>query len=435
MRKIIGKDKIIGVSVHDIQELDRAIDDGADYVGIGACFGTKTKDLKQAPIGPIGVKEILEHANHRIPAVVIGGVNAKNVQQVLYFSTTPEKETKLDGVAVVSAIMASEDPAEAARELKALIHEPVPWSLTSKMPWGQKFAKGDLIQNIGDLVSSISSVRPLVHHLTNDVTKNFSANVSISIGASPIMTESTGEFEELSNIKHAGLLVNMGNPSPDGVDVYLTAGSCYNHSGNVTVYDPVGAGATSLRAGAAKEILKHTAFNVIKGNDGEIFAVSGVQSNTKAHGVDSFGDSGLDQRYQAASTLARRCRTVVLMTGKEDLLVDELGNALVFSNGSKYLASITGSGCVLGSIVTAFCSTDHSLIDAEEKVPYGSFVATAAAISLYTIASERAERNPACGGPGTFIPLLLDELYKVQAESTFGNFHWLNALDVRPYEP
>lgn len=72
----------------------------------------------------------------------------------------------------------------------------------------------------------------------------------------------------------------------------MTAGSCYNHSGNVTVYDPVGAGATSLRAGAAKEILKHTAFNVIKGNDGEIFAVSGVQSNTKAHGVDSLATPG-----------------------------------------------------------------------------------------------------------------------------------------------
>lgn len=403
-------------------------------MGVGTCFPTNTKKITKDIIGPIGIKEILEANNNRIPAVAIGGIKAKNVQQVLYFSSTPDKNIKPDGVAVVTAIMSSDDPAEAARTLRGLINEPIAWSLTFKNPWDQQFAKTNLVDSISDLLAILYQTRPLTHQITNLVTKYFCANISIASGSSPIMSECSEEFQDLADIPNSSCLINMGKPTPEGLETYFIAGECYNKNGRAMVFDPVGAGATQLRRDGAKHILQRIAFDVIKGNDGEIFGISGIKSNTKAHGVDSVGDAGMDLRFSAAYAVAKKTRACVLMTGKEDLLVDELGNALIFSNGSEYLAHITGSGCVLGSIITGLCAADKSLLSAEEKLPYGAFVATAAALAIYTIASERAAAHSTCTGPGTFVPLLIDEIYNIQRENSIGNFKWLNSLMVRPYE-
>lgn len=379
----------------------------------------------------------MEANNNRIPAVSIGGIKAHNVQKVLYFSSTPDKNIKLDGVAVVTAIMSSPDPAEAARELRALINDPISWSLTSQAPWNGEFSRANLANSIVDLVSVLANTRPLVHQITNQVTKYFCANISIAVGSSPIMTECNDEFEDLAELKNSSCLINMGSPTPEGIQTYFTAGDYYNKNGRAIVFDPVGAGATRLRINGAHTILRRVAFDIIKGNDGEIFALSGLKSSTtKSYGVDSTGESELEHRFEAAYAVARKYRSTVLMTAKEDLLVDELGNALIFSNGSKYLAEITGSGCVLGSIVTAFCAADKSLLESVEKMPYGAFVATAAALAMYTIAAERAEQagdGTKCTGPGTFVPLLIDELYNIRQENLMGNTKWIDAIQVRPY--
>lgn len=434
VRKLLGPDKILGVSTHDNKELQKAIDDGADYVGIGACFGTKTKDLTRDPIGPIGIKEIISFADHRISAVAIGGINARNIQKVLYFTSSPEKNIKLDGIAVVSAIMANKDPAEAARELKSLIREKTPWTLTSKIPWEQKFAKENLINGIGDLVAQVGTVGPLLHHITNNVSKNFCANIAIAIGASPAMSEAIDEFDDFSSVPDSGCLINMGMPTEEGAKIYKRAGEEYNRKGKTLIFDPVGAGASKLRERVSQDLLQNCAFDVIKGNDGEIFAASKVKSNSsKSRGVDSVGESSNDERFVAGLTLAKKYRSVVLLTGKEDFLVDEFGNALVFSNGSEYLSKITASGCALGTVITALVATDKSFLGNEETIPYGPFIATAAAVSLYTIASERASSKVSCTGPGTFVPLLIDELYALQKESSVGNLEWLKSLRVRPY--
>lgn len=110
-RKMIGSDKILGVSAGTLEEAVKAEKDGADYLGVGAMFPTATKT--DADITSMEtLKEILKTVH--IPVVVIGGINQKTIPQF--------KGLDIAGYAIVSAIMASRQPKEAAAELKGLIH-------------------------------------------------------------------------------------------------------------------------------------------------------------------------------------------------------------------------------------------------------------------------------------------------------------------------
>ncbi|MDU7216980.1 MAG: thiamine phosphate synthase [Dialister sp.] len=110
VRRLIGKDKIIGVSAHCIEEAEKAERDGADYLGVGAIFPTTTK--KDIIITPVNVlREIKETVS--VPVVAIGGINQNNINTL--------KGSHVDGVAVISAIMKSKDPKGSAVALKALV--------------------------------------------------------------------------------------------------------------------------------------------------------------------------------------------------------------------------------------------------------------------------------------------------------------------------
>lgn len=105
-RKLIGKDKILGVSAATISEAKKAQADGADYIGTGAVFPTETKD--DAPsITKQDLRKIVESIN--IPVVAIGGINHENSSELI--------ETGISGLSVVSAIMSAEDPKKASEEL------------------------------------------------------------------------------------------------------------------------------------------------------------------------------------------------------------------------------------------------------------------------------------------------------------------------------
>ena len=107
-REYIGKDKIIGVSAHNVEEALAAQINGADYLGSGAAFVTSTK----TDAGAIDHKVLSAVAHSvKIPVVAIGGINADNITQL--------QNLGLDGVAVVSAIFAAEDIPSAVRDLKS----------------------------------------------------------------------------------------------------------------------------------------------------------------------------------------------------------------------------------------------------------------------------------------------------------------------------
>lgn len=106
-RKLIGSDKILGVSTATIDEAIKAEKEGADYLGVGAVFSTTTKnDARNVSLELL--KEIKGIVN--IPVVAIGGINSNNVEML--------KESNIDGVAVISDILAKEDIKLAAKEIK-----------------------------------------------------------------------------------------------------------------------------------------------------------------------------------------------------------------------------------------------------------------------------------------------------------------------------
>ena len=108
-RALLGPDKILGVSAHNVAEALAAQADGADYLGCGAAFVTGTK-LDAHPV----TAETMTAVTHAvtIPVVAIGGIDAGNILQL--------QGRGLAGVAVVSAIFSARDPAQASRELRAL---------------------------------------------------------------------------------------------------------------------------------------------------------------------------------------------------------------------------------------------------------------------------------------------------------------------------
>lgn len=110
-RKILGKDKIIGISAGSISEALEAEKNGADYLGIGTVFFTGTKKDIEEPIGIEGLKDIVNKI--KIPTVAIGGINKDNCEEVM--------ESGVNGISLISAILANDNIENSSRELRNII--------------------------------------------------------------------------------------------------------------------------------------------------------------------------------------------------------------------------------------------------------------------------------------------------------------------------
>jgi thiamine-phosphate diphosphorylase / hydroxyethylthiazole kinase len=413
-RKLLGPNAIIGVTANNVEEALEAAREGADYLGVGTVFATPTKENTKSIIGTTGVQEVLASlasAGHDVRTVCIGGINHKNVQRVLYQTTSPNK--KLDGVAIVSAIMASEDPKKAASDLRSLIDSPPPFATSL---YKSKLELANLKGDVASVIKGMASMKPLCHNMTNLVVQNFAANVAIAIGSSPIMSSNGLEAGDLASLG-GGLVINMGTTTPEIRKNHLLALAAYNAVGGPTLLDPVGAGATEQRKEGVKALLGGGYFDIIKGNEGEIRTVSGAQG-VKQHGVDS-GSSNLsmEERVALVKGVASRERNVVLMTGSSDVLSDG-ERTLLIHNGHHLLGEITGSGCALGTTI-ASCM----VFKREDKL-----LAAAAGTFMYEIAAQRAAERQDVKGPGTFVPAFIDELYLIRKESLDGNPAWTEKI-------
>jgi thiamine-phosphate pyrophosphorylase len=110
-RKLIGRDKILGVSAENVAQARAAVTDGADYIGASPIFATPTKPDAPPPMGVQGLQELTRACT--IPIVAIGGLNATNAASMIRAGAA--------GVAVISAIVNAEDVERAARELKQVV--------------------------------------------------------------------------------------------------------------------------------------------------------------------------------------------------------------------------------------------------------------------------------------------------------------------------
>ncbi|KAF2144195.1 uncharacterized protein K452DRAFT_267411 [Aplosporella prunicola CBS 121167] len=418
-RRILGKDAIIGVTASSVEEALRATEGGADYLGIGTVFATPTKENTKSIIGTSGLRDILtaltSSSNPSIPTVCIGGINASNTQRVLYQSATPSKQ--IDGIAIVSAIIAAASPKQVSASLATLIKTPPAFAAaqTAFPP----LSPTSIRTHASAILQALASTTPLSHNMTNQVVQNFAANVALCIGASPIMSSNGAEAADLAQLG-GGLVINMGTSTPDSLCAFAQAQRAYNAAGGPVVFDPVGAGATALRRSAVKELLAAGYCDLIKGNENEIGTVAGTGAALQQRGVDS-GTSHLSLREKAAlvQRVAARERCIVLMTGAVDVLSDG-ARTLAVRNGHALLGAITGSGCALGTTLAAYLAAGREC----------KLLAALAGVLHYEIAAERAARRDDVRGPGTFVPAFLDELYRVRGETVEGRSEWLDGARV-----
>jgi len=255
----------------------------------------------------------------------------------------------------------------------------------------------DLPAGIADSLRAIRAQKPLIHNITNFVVMNSTANVLLSLGASPVMAHAEGEVEEMVGFAGA-LVLNIGTLEQAWIETMILAGKAATRLGKPIVFDPVGVGATGLRTAAARRILEETEVTVIRGNASEILALG--EGGGGGKGVDA--THGVDQAGAAAQALARRVRGVVAITGAVDLVTDG-ERTLRLAGGDPLMAMVTGTGCAATAVIGAFLAVESDPL-----------LATAQALSLFKSCGEKAAAGAA--GPGSFAVRLLDVLYAITPE-------------------
>lgn len=137
-------------------------------------------------------------------------------------------------------------------------------------------------------LKKIRETKPLIHNITNFVVMNYTANVLLACGASPVMAHADNEVEEMVDLAGA-LVLNIGTLTDGWVTAMIKAGRQASELGKPIILDPVGAGATALRTNAAKAILAQTWVSVVRGNASEILSGRPGIGNQRGR-RHSFGD-------------------------------------------------------------------------------------------------------------------------------------------------
>jgi hydroxyethylthiazole kinase len=233
--------------------------------------------------------------------------------------------------------------------------------------------------------------RPLVHHITNFVVMNTTANITLCAGALPVMAHAIEEVEEMVGAAGA-LVLNIGTLDSTQVAAMLAAGRRANQLGIPIVLDPVGAGATRLRTDSSRRLLDELSIAIVRGNLAEVATLAGVKAEIS--GVESIGVA--EDAAAVATSFARSRKLVVAVTGAVDVVTD--GTRLVrVANGDPLMGAVTGTGCMATAVVAACAAVEPDRV-----------MAAASALAAYGVAGEIAAAR--AQGPGTFAVQLFDAL-------------------------
>ncbi len=251
---------------------------------------------------------------------------------------------------------------------------------------------------IWERVRRIREGKPLILNITNIVVTNITANVLLALGASPAMSVSGEEIEDLTSLAKA-LVLNMGTPGRSQIRTMELAAARAKELGIPVVLDPVGAGASRLRTDAPLEFLQQGLVSILRGNASEIMSLGG--STHKPRGVDSL--HGSDQALEAAVGLSKNYGCVVCVSGEKDLVVygDKVAKVL---NGHVMMTMVTGMGCSSTCLVAAFAAVEKDYLRA-----------AAMGMALMGICGQEAASQAT--GPGSLETCFLDILYSVDQET------------------
>lgn len=246
-----------------------------------------------------------------------------------------------------------------------------------------------------ECAEQVRAPAPLVHCLTNAVVKEITANVLLSIGASPAMVEHPEEARIFAGLA-GGVIVNVGTVSDEQIDAIRAAVSTAGSHGVPWVLDPVAIGGLPLRTDLARELVG-LAPSAIRGNPSEIVALAGLGQGGR--GVDS--TDTVEAAEDAALALAEKTGGVVAVSGERDLIVSS-GRVTRLRSGHALMPLVIGTGCSLGAAVAAYLGAARPVGLSDHDAVLAAHAHLGAA---GTLAGRVAE------GPGTFRTQWIDALY------------------------
>ncbi len=256
-----------------------------------------------------------------------------------------------------------------------------------------------MLDKIAEDLEKIRDAKPLVHHLTNYVVMNETANTTLAIGALPVMAHAQEEVEEMVSLADA-LVLNIGTLEPYWIESMILAAKKANELGVPVILDPVGAGATRLRTETAKRILNEVKISVVRGNAGEISILGGFGGKVK--GVESEEAGG--EVKEVAHNFSSEYGLVTAITGKVDIVTD--GNRLYqVENGHEMLSRITGTGCMATTVIASFLGVEKDYL-----------IAAIGGLVTFGIAGEKAAKGNE-GKPGSFQVALFDSLANLSSNN------------------
>ena len=265
-------------------------------------------------------------------------------------------------------------------------------------------------------VKNVKENAPLTFCITNFVTVTDCANAALAIGASPIMSNGAEEGGEIVNIASA-LVINIGTLSKSQNELMRNSANQAKEIGKPIIFDPVGAGVSGLRNDMTKEIVENYPLALVRGNMSEIKAITQLinldlneTKDAAGKGVDVAESDIISKDTLGANALivkelAKELNTVVIASGPIDIISNG-EKTFGLDNGDEMMPLITGSGCMLTTIIGSYVGANDALT--------GGITAC----TLMTVAGENAadyvrENNL---GTGSFRTLLIDNLYKLTAE-------------------
>ena len=272
----------------------------------------------------------------------------------------------------------------------------------------------DTLKNVEKTLTEIRAKNPLTHCITNSVTINDCANAVLAIGGSPFMAEDAEELEEVVTIADA-VVINIGKLSKEQINSMNISAEVANKTGTPIVLDPVGVGVTELRNKTTLNLINNYEIAVIRGNISEIKAIAKligvIDENNAAKGVDvnvddMITEENLKDNGEIIKEVAIKLNTTVLASGPIDILSDGK-TTIAIDNGDDMMPLITGSRCMLSSIVGSCVGASTPL------------EGTLVAILAMNLAGEkaRAKVDEKDEGTGSFRAYLIDYLYKTNGES------------------
>jgi hydroxyethylthiazole kinase len=245
----------------------------------------------------------------------------------------------------------------------------------------------------GESLRRIRAERPLVHQITNFVVMNETANATLALGALPVMAHAPEEVAEMASVAGA-LVLNIGTLTVDWVDSMILAGRAANAARVPVVFDPVGAGATTLRTVSSQRILAGVDVAIVRGNAAEVATLAGRAAEIR--GVESVQTA--DDLGDLATVAASALGCVVAVTGPVDAVSDG-ATTLRIANGHALLSTVTGTGCIASAITGCFVAVN-------QRSPL-----TAAVEALVCLGVAGEDAAALSRGPGTFHVALYDALH------------------------